>query len=60
MLSNVKRVTEAPRDVPPADRVHDARKLSDGKWAMMREPQRPRGPSFFALHAFAERVTWLR
>ena len=60
MFSNLKRVTEAPRDVQLADRMHENRKLADGKWAMMREPQRPRGPAFFALHAFAERVTWLR
>jgi hypothetical protein len=60
MFSNAKKLTEIQRGLQPSGRLQDTRRISDAKWSLLRETERPRGPQFFSLHAFSERVTWLR
>jgi hypothetical protein len=61
MFSNEKRLAEVQRGLQPSDQGQDARRMgSEAKWGLLRETQRPRAPQFFSLHAFSERVTWIR
>jgi hypothetical protein len=61
MFPDEKRLTEIQRGLQPSGRIQDARRMgSETKWSLLREAERPQGPKFFSLHAFSERVTWLR